>query len=97
MLVDLLGFYRVSSVTTITAQTLNNTVTLPRYTDGAGVQAFMWNTNTTAMGAATPNLSINYTNSAGTAGRATPATLPIGKTAAANGLILYSGTGAGKY
>ena len=97
MLVDLLGFYRVSSVTTITAQTLNNTVTLPRYTDGAGVQAFMWNTNTTAMGAATPNLSINYTNSAGTAGRATPATLPIGKTAAANWLILYSGTGAGKY
>lgn len=97
MLVDLLGFYRVSSVTTTTAQTLNNTVTIPRYTDGAGVQAFMWNTNTTAMGAATPNLSINYTNSAGTAGRATPATLPIGKTAAANGLILYSGTGAGKY
>lgn len=97
MLVDLLGFYRVSSVTTTTAQTLNNTVTIPRYTDGAGVQAFMWNTNTTAMGAATPNLSINYTNSAGTAGRATPATLPIGKTAASNGLILYSGTGAGKY
>ena len=97
MLVDLLGFYRVSSVTTITAQTLNNTVTLPRYTDGAGVQAFMWNTNTVAMGAATPNLSINYTNSAGTAGRTTPATLPIGKTACPNGQILYSGTGAGKY
>jgi len=97
MLVDLLGFYRVSSVTTITAQTLNNTVTLPRYTDGAGVQAFMWNTNTTAMGAATPNLSINYTNSNGTASRVTPAVLPVGKTAAANGLVLYSGTGAGKY
>ena len=97
MLVDLLGFYRVSSVTTITAQTLNNTVNLPRYTNGAGVQAFMWNTNTVAMGAATPNLSINYTNSAGTASRATPAVLPVGKTAAANGLVLYSGTGAGKY
>ena len=97
MLVDLLGFYRVTSVTTTTAQTLNNTVTLPRYTTGAGVQAFMWNTNTTAMGAATPNLSINYTNSAGTAGRTTPTVLPVGKTAAANGLILYSGTGAGKY
>jgi len=97
MLVDLLGFYRVSTVTTTTPQALNNSVTLPRYTDGAGVQAFMWNTNTTAMGAATPNLSINYTNSAGTAGRTTPTTLPVGKTAAANGLILYSGTGAGKY
>ena len=49
------------------------------------------------MGAGTPNLSINYTNSAGTAGRTTPTVLPIGKTAGANGLILYSGTGAGKY
>lgn len=97
MLVDLLGFYRVSTVTTTTPQVLNNGVTLPRYTSGAGVQAFMWNTNTTAMGAATPNLSINYTNSDGTAGRATPTVLPIGKTAAANGTILYSGTGAGKY
>lgn len=97
MLVDLLGWYRVTSVTTTTAQATDNTVTLPRYTNGAGVRAFMWNTNTTAMGAATPNLSLGYTNSAGTAGRATPTTLPIGKTAAANGLILYSGTGLGKY
>jgi hypothetical protein len=71
---------------------------LPRYTNGAGVQAFMWNSNATALGAATPNLSLpNYTNSAQTSGRATPTVLPIGKTAAANGLILYSGTGAGKY
>jgi len=97
MLIDLLGWYRVTSVTTTTAQTTDNTVTLPRYTDGAGVQAFMWNTNTTALGAATPNLSLGYTNSAGTASRATPTTLPIGKTAAANGLILYSGTGLGKF
>ena len=97
MLIDLLGFYRVTTVTTTTAQTLNNTVTIPRYTDGAWVQAFIWNTNTVAMGAGTPNLSINYTNSAGTAGRITPTVLPIGKTAGANGLILYSGTGAGKY
>lgn len=71
---------------------------LPRYTNGAGVQAIMWNTNATALGAATPNLSLpNYTNSEQVSGRATPATLPIGKTAAANGLILYSGTGSGKY
>ena len=97
MLIDFLGFYRVTSVTTTTAQTTNNTVTIPRYTDGAGVQCFFFNPNTTALGAGTPNLSINYTNSDGTAGRTTPTTLPIGKTAAANGLILYSGTGAGKY
>jgi hypothetical protein len=182
MLVDLLGFYRVTSVTTTTAQSLTNTLSsfstftadagtdvcthtninlmpytrvqltttgtlpaglslatdyyvikvtdltcqlatsyanavagtainitdagtgthtintlLPRYTNGAGVQAFMWNTNATPLGAATPNLSIGYTNSTQTGSRATPTTLPIGKTAAANGLVLYSGTGAGKY
>lgn len=95
MLVDLLGFYPVTSVTTTGAQTLNNTVTLPRYTDGAGVQAFI--TPSTVMGAATPSISIGYTNSASTAGRATPATLPIGNTAAPVTQIVYSGTGAGKF
>lgn len=78
--------------------THNITWLLPRYTNGAGVQSILWNTNATAMGAATPNLSLaNYTNSEQTSARATPTTLPIGKTAAANGLILYSGTGSGKY
>jgi len=95
MLVDLLGFYPVTSVTTTGAQTLNNTVTLPRYTDGAGVQAFI--TPSTVMGAATPSISIGYTNSASTVGRATPATLPIGNTAAAVTSVVYSGTGAGKF
>lgn len=70
---------------------------LPRYTSGAGLQAIFWNTNATALGAATPNLSLGYTNSQQTASRATPTTLPIGKTTPANGLILYSGTGSGKY
>lgn len=70
---------------------------LPRYTSGAGVQALFWNTNATALGAATPNLSLGYTNAAQTGSRATPTTLPIGKTAASNTLIFYSGTGAGKY
>ncbi len=70
----------------------------PRYTNGAGVQAFMWANNATPLGAATPNLSLSaYVNSEGVAARATPTVLPIGKTAAANGLILYSGTGVGKY
>ena len=70
----------------------------PRYTSGAGVQAMMWANNATPLGAATPNLSLpSYTNSAQSTGRATPTVLPIGKTAAANGLVLYSGTGVGKY
>lgn len=71
---------------------------LPRYTNGAGVQAIMFNPASTAMGAATPNLSLGYTNSAQVASRATPTVLPIGKTAASNSHILYTGaTGTGKY
>lgn len=71
---------------------------LPRYTNGAGVQAIFFNSNATAMGAATPNLSLGYTNSAQTASRATPTVLPIGKSAASNSHILHTGaTGTGKY
>jgi len=71
---------------------------LPRYTNGAGVQAIFFNSNSTALGAATPNLALGYTNSAQTASRATPTVLPIGKTAASNSHILYTGaTGTGKY
>lgn len=70
---------------------------LPRYTNGAGLKAIFWNTNATALGAGTPNLSLGYTNSEQSSGRSTPTTLPIGKTAASNTLILYSGSGAGKY
>lgn len=46
-----------------------------------------------------PNLSLGYTNSAQTAGHATPTVLPIGKTAASNSHILYTrtATGTGKY
>jgi hypothetical protein len=71
---------------------------LPRYTNGAGVNAFYFNSNATPLGAATPNLSLGYTNSAQATGRATPTVLPIGKTAASNSLVLYSGAGGvGKY
>ena len=71
---------------------------LPRYTNGAGLNAIFFNPAATAMGAATPNLSLGYTNSAQVASRATPTVLPVGKTAASNSHILYTGaTGAGKY
>lgn len=70
---------------------------LPRYTNGAGVQAIFFNPASTALGAATPNLTLGYTNSAQTASRATPGVAPVGKTAASNSLVLYTGTGAGKY
>lgn len=70
---------------------------LPRYTNGAGVQAIFFNPAATALGAATPSLTLGYTNSAQTATRATPGVAPVGKTAASNSLVLYTGTGAGKY
>lgn len=71
---------------------------LPRYTNGAGLNAIFFNPAATAMGAGTPNLSLNYTNSSQVATRATPTVLPVGKTAATNSHILYTGaTGAGKY
>jgi len=76
------------------------TCRLPRYSDGAGVQAMFFNPAATALGAGTPALTLDYTNSAGTASRATPTSpsAPIGKTAASNSHILYSGaTGAGKF
>ena len=82
------------------AGTGTHTITwlLPRYTNGAGVQAIFFNPAATAMGAATPNLSLGYTNSAQAGSRATPTVLPIGKTAASNSHILYTGaTGTGKY
>lgn len=82
------------------AGTGTHTITwlLPRYTNGAGVQAIFFNSNATALGAATPNLSLGYTNSAQATSRATPTVLPVGKTAASNSHILYTGaTGTGKY
>jgi hypothetical protein len=95
MLVDLLGFYPITTVTTTGDQALNNTVTLPRYTNGDGVQAFL--TPSTVMGAATPNIRLTYTDSDANAGNLTPATLPIGNTAAPVTQIVYSGTGSGKF
>lgn len=89
-----------TAINLTTTGTGTHTVTwlLPRYTNGAGVQAIIFNPASTAMGAATPNLSLGYTNSAQAASRATPTVLPIGKTAASNSHILYTGaTGTGKY
>jgi hypothetical protein len=52
------------------AQTIN-TAALTRYTDGAGVMMTL--EVTTALGAGAANVTITYTNQAGTAGRATAA------------------------
>ncbi len=88
----------VINITTTGTGTHTITWLLPRYTNGAGVQAIIFNPAATAMGAATPNLALGYTNSAQATSRATPTVLPIGKSAASNSHILYTGaTGTGKY
>jgi hypothetical protein len=70
----------------------------PRYTNGSGVNIAVFNSNATPLGAATPSFTAVYVNQAQTASRTTPATLPLGKTAASNTLVVYSGaTAAGKY
>ena len=99
MLVDLLGFYRVTTVTTTGNQATTNTLTLPRYVTGSGVQCFIYNTNATPLGAATPSISITYTRVQGGTNTtpSTNAVLPVGKTGANNGVILYSGNASGKY
>ena len=97
MLVDQVAMFTVSSVTTTGAQSFTGTQTLPRYTTGAGLQAFI--VPSVVMGAGTPTIQLNYTNAAGTSGRLTPAspTLPIANATSPVGSIIYSGTGAGKY
>ena len=93
-LVDVLGYYPITTVTTITAQTLNNAVTLPRYADGAGVRCYLVARAT--MGAGTPTIQINYTNEKGVSGRVVPVTLTAVTTAAA-GHIIHSDPTANHY
>jgi hypothetical protein len=50
-------------------QVMDNTITLPRYATGAGVQMFMVNVAPTVGGG---GFTVNYTNSDGVAGRVTP-------------------------
>lgn len=65
ILCDFLLYYP-SCVVTGTPTTLNNTATLPRYTDGAGVMCFI--EVQTALGAASPALTLSYTDQAGNTG-----------------------------
>lgn len=69
----------------------------PRYTDGAGVQAFL--TASTAGTAGTGTFQLTYTNSAGTASRTTPSSpaLPTNNATSPLLTVPYSGTGSGKF
>lgn len=87
LLVDLLLAYPSLSVSSAT--TLNNGVSLPRYTNGDGVQAA--GVITGAFGAATPTLTLTYTDSDGNTGNTGTMTSPVAS--APVGCMLGGGTG----
>ena len=68
-------------------QVMDNTLTLPRYTDGKGVQMMAVTISSRTGG---QSFSVNYTNSDGVAGRVTPDV--VQNTAAAPGSITTSAT-----
>lgn len=70
---------------------------LPRYTTGAGVQAFLC--PSTVMGVGTPTCTLTYTNAAGNTGNTTPSSpaLPTVNASSAVSQVSQSGTGSGKY
>lgn len=93
MLVDMCGYWPGINMNTLSAQTLTGTPTL-RYTNGVGVRAALAIRTTT--GATAHNLSMSYTNQAGTSGRALPVTVSC-TASAITPHITHSGTAANNY
>lgn len=86
-LLDYLLFYPLVDMDSTDEQQLSNTVTLPRYSDGSGVQAFLVATNPYIGGA---GFVLNYTNSDGVSGR--QSMVEVSNTATFIGTLLHSGT-----
>ena len=104
-LVDLLGSYPYIDANSALAQTCSNTNTLPRYTTGAGVRAFLSSGGTgyvistaapTTVGALAHNVAMTYTNSGGTGFRQMPVTVAC-TSSAIQGHITHSGVAASNY
>lgn len=90
ILCDYLLYYPFVDTGTNDQQDMTNSVSLPRYTDGAGVQ--MMAVSVAANSGTSPTFTVSYTNSAGVAGRTTPG--HVLNTATANGSIITSSNGA---
>ena len=93
MLVDMQGYYPGINMNVATVQNMVGTPTL-RYTNGVGVRAALVVVTTT--GATAHNLSMTYTNQAGTGSR----TLPVTVSCTASAItphITHSGTAANNY
>ena len=97
MLVDLLQVYPYIDANSASAQTLTNNNTLPRYTSGNGVRAFITPSRLSpTIGGTAHNFQMNYTNSTPTSGR----TLPVTVSATSAGIqphIVHSGLAANNY
>lgn len=94
MLVDMCLYYPGINMNTSSAQTLTNASTLTRYTDGAGLRAFL--VSRTASGATAHNVAISYTDQAGNASNSLPVTVAA-TVSATPGHIVHSGTAANNY
>lgn len=93
-LVDLLGCYPRIQTNSASSQSLDNTLTLPRYTDGKGVRAFY--SLSTANGANAQNFSMSYTAPGPTSGRSLGAV--VANTASAvTGHMSHTGVAAGNF
>lgn len=93
MLVDMQGYYPGINMNASTSQTLLGTPTL-RYTNGVGIRAGLVIVTTT--GATAHNLSMTYTNSAGTGSRTLPVTVAC-TASAITPHITHAGTAANNY
>jgi len=87
MLCDYLLYYPTVEDGTTDPQVMTNTLTLPRYTDGVGVQMMAVTISSRTGG---QQFSVTYTNSDGVAGRVTP--LVTQNAAAAPGTITTAST-----
>ncbi len=93
MLVDMQGYWPGISLSSNAPQNLSGTPSL-RYTNGEGCRLYA--VTNTAPTTGTPNLSLSYTNQAGTNNRNLGATVSL-TAAAVQTHILHSGTAAGNY
>lgn len=87
VLMDVLGCYPFIDMNSLASQTLSNATALTRYTTGAGVRAFL--VSTVASGAVAHNITLSYTNQAGTSGRTMPVTV-AGIASAVAGSVVHS-------
>lgn len=92
-LVDICGYWPGINMNSSSLQTLTGTPTL-RYSNGNGVRAYLVVTATT--GATAHNLSMTYTNQAGTGSRTLPVTVACTASAVV-GHITHSGVAANNY